>query len=219
MAGETFAYNILNENLLKLSDTSRKSNNVYWISSKYEELNLRLRENPFEYPDLNQGISDIPNDATQLKGKLLIGNIIHLNQLLEKREELLREIKSGFGNNGVDLVSGGPPCQSFSLAGLRKKDCDKNSLPWEFAKFVSKVEPKFVILENVTGILRAFKEAEKSYHAWFEVAKAFAHIGYIPFVLAYQCSSYRRTAKPTQIYNDRYKRRHIPAFDGDVFFS
>ncbi len=45
------------------------------------------------------------------------------------------------------------------------------------------VQPKFVVLENVTGILRAFKEDGVSYHAWFEVAKAFAGKGYIPLCL------------------------------------
>lgn len=183
MAGETFAYNLLGEDLEKLAKQDKKSDQVYWISSQFDDLSRRLRENPFEYPELGSGITDIPDDPNLLKSKLIIGNIIQLNQMLESRPELLKAVKSGFGTNGIDLVSGGPPCQSFSLAGLRKKDCDKNSLPWEFAKFVGMIQPKFVILENVTGILRAFKEDGVSYHAWFEVAKAFAGKGYIPLCL------------------------------------
>jgi DNA (cytosine-5)-methyltransferase 1 len=66
---------------------------------------------------------------------------------------------------------------------MRKKDCDKNSLPWEFATFVDKVRPKFTILENVTGILRAFQEEGEKYYAWIEVSKAFSQIGYIPLCL------------------------------------
>lgn len=183
MAAETFSYNLLDENLDKLAKQDRKSDKVYWISSQFDDLSRRLRENPFEYPELGCGVTDIPDNSSLLKGKLLVGNIIHLNQLLESRPHLLEAVKSGFGDNGVDLVSGGPPCQSFSLAGLRKKDCDKNSLPWEFAKFVSMVQPKLVVLENVSGILRPFKEDGVSYHAWFEVAKVFAGKGYIPLCL------------------------------------
>ncbi len=183
MAGETFAYNLLNEDLSKLAKEGSNSDKAYWISSQFDDLNHRLRENPFEYPELGSGSTDIPDDPCLIQGKLLVGNIIHLNQLLESRPKLLGAIKSGFGNNGIDLISGGPPCQSFSMAGLRKKDCDKNSLPWEFAKFVGMVQPKFVVLENVSGILRAFKEDGISYHAWFEVAKVFATKGYIPLCL------------------------------------
>jgi DNA (cytosine-5)-methyltransferase 1 len=183
MAGETFAYNLLGENLDKLAKQGKKSDKAYWISSKFDDLSHRLRENPFEYPELGSGVTDIPDDPSLLKGKLLIGNIIHLNQLLESSPDLLKVLKGGFGDGGIDLVSGGPPCQSFSMAGLRKKDCDKNSLPWEFAKFVGMIQPKVVVLENVSGILRAFKEGGISYHAWFEVAKVFAGKGYIPLCL------------------------------------
>jgi DNA (cytosine-5)-methyltransferase 1 len=40
------------------------------------------------------------------------------------------------------------------------------------------------MLDNVTGILRAFKDENgKSFHAWYEVAKVFASIGYVPVCL------------------------------------
>ncbi|MBF4334456.1 MULTISPECIES: DNA cytosine methyltransferase [Vibrio] len=183
MAAETFAYNLLGEDLDLFAKQGKNSKKTFWLSSKYLDLTRRLRENPFEYPDLDTGVSDIPDEYQKLQGSLLIGNIIHLNQILEANPQLLNEIKSGFGNGGIDLVSGGPPCQSFSLAGLRKKDCDKNLLPWEFAKFVGMVEPKLVMLENVSGILRPFNEDGIKYYAWFEVAKAFAEQSYIPLCL------------------------------------
>ena len=183
MAGETFTYNFLKENLSELAESKEKHTEAFWLSSKYSDLSQRLRENPFAYPELGEGETDIPENPSDLKGKLVIGNIIHLNQLLERNPQLAKELKDGFGSNGVDLVSGGPPCQSFSLAGLRRKDCDKNTLPWEFANFVEHVQPKFAILENVSGILRAFKEDGVSYHAWFEIAKVFASKGYVPLCL------------------------------------
>jgi len=70
------------------------------------------------------------------------------------------------------------------MAGLRKKDCEKNTLPWEFAKFAQTIQPKLVTLENVTGILRPFKDEQgNSYYAWFELARAFSGIGYVPLCL------------------------------------
>ena len=36
-------------------------------------------------------------------------------------EVLLNKIKKSAGNKKIDVLVGGPPCQSFSLAGVRKK--------------------------------------------------------------------------------------------------
>ena len=55
-------------------------------------------------------------------------------------------------NLNIDLVAGGPPCQGFSLAGRRNPDDLRNQLPWQFLKFVEAVQPKAVIIENVSGM-------------------------------------------------------------------
>lgn len=61
----------------------------------------------------------------------------------------------------IDLVAGGPPCQGFSLAGRRNPDDARNRLPWEFLEFVEAVEPKAVIIENVSGMSQNFKKYGK----------------------------------------------------------
>ncbi|MDO6748049.1 DNA cytosine methyltransferase [Gilvimarinus sp. 1_MG-2023] len=185
MAAETFAYNFFGEDLENYAVVGRVPESVKWLSSKYDTIDIskRLRENPFQFPGIDEGFSDIDSNIESMKGKLVVGSIVELNKLLEKRTSLRMAIRDGYGAGGIDLVSGGPPCQSFSMAGLRKKDCDKNVLPWEFAKFVKMIKPRFAVLENVTGILRAFTEGGVRYHAWFEVAKAFAEIGYVPLCL------------------------------------
>ena len=40
-------------------------------------------------------------------------------------EELLERIQANFGDVGIDVLTGGPPCQSFSLAGERRKNDSK----------------------------------------------------------------------------------------------
>ena len=142
MAAESFAYNILGEDLDALAETNGTRTKTFWLSSKHEELKPRLRENPFEYPEPKNSLNDIPDDISKLEGGLLVGNITHLNKLLESNDDLKAALKNGFGKGEIDLVSGGPPCQSFSLAGLREKNNDKNTLPWEFAKFAEHVQPK-----------------------------------------------------------------------------
>ena len=54
----------------------------------------------------------------------------------------------------VDMVCGGSPCQSFSLAGLRKGLSDeRGNLAFEFVKAIEAISPKWVLYENVPGIL------------------------------------------------------------------
>ena len=183
MSAQTFAYNFLNEDFEKKNILPKRTK---WLSSNYSlrEIPKRMREDPRTYPELNSDLShsDIKN-IDELEGSLVVANIIHLNQYLDKTPDLVKKLSNSFGKGELDFVSGGPPCQSFSMAGMRKRDCDKNSLPWEFAKFVSNVKPKFTILENVTGILRPFQDDGEKYYAWVEVSKAYSQIGYIPLCL------------------------------------
>jgi len=187
MAAETFSFNLLDEDLDQLAKDQLANDDVsptrtLWINSRFDANNLaaRLKENPQNLPKADRGYSDLEANLAALKGKLLVGSIIDLNKYLVKNPKLAKEI----ARLDIDLVSGGPPCQSFSLAGMRQHDNKRNTLPKDFAEFVSHTKPKIALLENVSGILRAFKLADGSKHfAWFEVARAFAHKGYIPVCL------------------------------------
>lgn len=186
MASESFAYNFFSEDFEDLASSKKLPKKTLWLSSQFNNLKQRLRENPFNYPAINstESHSDLPHDGNDLYGKLIVGNIVELNKIIDGNNNLKHIIRSGFGLGGVDLVSGGPPCQSFSMAGMRKKNCEKNTLPWEFATFVNYAKPKVALLENVTGILRPFKDDNgEQFYAWFEVAKVFASIGYVPICL------------------------------------
>lgn len=187
MATETFSYNFFNENLSELSHLGHTPKHTLWLNSKYDqhELEKRLRENPKEPPEESTGFNDLEQSDSELENSILVANIEDLNRYLsdKKTSKLLKRIKSGFGRGGVDLISGGPPCQSFSLAGLRQHDNERNQLPWEFAKFVDHIKPRVVMLENVSGILRAFNINGKKYYAWYEVAKVFSSIGYVPICI------------------------------------
>lgn len=54
-----------------------------------------------------------------------------------------------------DVVVGGPPCQAFSIAGLRNSLQDeRGNLSLEYLKVVDTINPRWVITENVPGWLR-----------------------------------------------------------------
>ncbi len=54
-----------------------------------------------------------------------------------------------------DIIIGGPPCQGFSVAGPAQKDFQdpRNSLFINFAQWISFLEPKAFVMENVKGLL------------------------------------------------------------------
>lgn len=178
MASETYAFNILGIDLTQPNSTPTQS--VKWITSNFstEQIGKRLRESPLSFPNFDQGYSDVHNFESFNK-TLIIGDIRQLNSFLSKNTETKNQLK----NSDIDLVSGGPPCQSFSMAGLRQHDNERNLLPMEFAQFVNLMRPKIALLENVSGILRAFNINGVKHYAWFEVARAFAAINYTPLCL------------------------------------
>ena len=58
-------------------------------------------------------------------------------------------------NGTVELIAGGFPCQSFSIAGNREGFLNqtKGTLFFEVARAVKQIKPRFVFLENVKGLL------------------------------------------------------------------
>ena len=59
-----------------------------------------------------------------------------------------------FGTNRLDLLVGGTPCQSFSIAGLRKGlDDPRGNLALTYVAILDKFRPKWCVWENVPGVL------------------------------------------------------------------
>ena len=177
MAAESYSYNLLGVDIREdgFAKSPISSRRVLWLNSKYgsDDVRQRLDENPYTFDSTPQSRELKESDLT---GKLIVGDIRQLNEYAaQARRPLL--------STAPDMVTGGPPCQSFSMAGLRQFNNHRNRLPWEFAKFVEAHQPKLAILENVSGILRPFMDESQRVYAWIEVAKAFATIGYAPICL------------------------------------
>lgn len=53
----------------------------------------------------------------------------------------------------IDAIFGGPPCQGFSRAGKRMKNDPRNFLFKEYLRLIHEIQPKYVVMENVVGLL------------------------------------------------------------------
>lgn len=77
----------------------------------------------------------------------------------------------------VDIIVGGPPCQSFSLAGKRDKNDPRGTLFMEYLRFVKFFKPKLIIMENVPGML-SMKTATGT-KVIDVIVEEFSKIGYV----------------------------------------
>jgi DNA (cytosine-5)-methyltransferase 1 len=65
-------------------------------------------------------------------------------------------LRLGLKKGELDVLVGGPPCQTFSTAGRRASLQDaRGTLIWDYLRFVEEFEPKVFLMENVRGILSA----------------------------------------------------------------
>lgn len=66
----------------------------------------------------------------------------------------------------VDIVVGGPPCQGFSSANQQRIiDDPRNELYKYYLKAVERIVPKFVVMENVRGMLGVAEQVVEDYRS------------------------------------------------------
>lgn len=116
-------------------------------------------------------------------------NVLHFD--IQRTDELItgyndpvfgvsEGVDSLIGNNSVDLILGGPPCQAYSIAGRVRdengmQDDYRNYLFESYVKMVHHYQPKAFVFENVEGILSA---KPGGIHIVNRIKVAFEEIGY-----------------------------------------
>ena len=68
-------------------------------------------------------------------------------------DTFVADLKEKIGNKTIDVVTGGPSCQSFSLSGRRRKYDKRDNLFEHYLKVIVALRPKYFVMENVKGIL------------------------------------------------------------------
>lgn len=116
------------------------------------------------------------HDAEIYELKQLIDNLGNLENVLNKTNktclihgdinkvsnELISEILlKKFNETTVDVVTGGAPCESFSMAGKRLEDDSRNDLFSNILRIAHAVNSKYVLFENVPGLLTKKRDGKK----------------------------------------------------------
>lgn len=65
----------------------------------------------------------------------------------------LPDLLTALNGKEVDVVTGGPSCQSFSLSGRRKRFDKRDGLFNHYLKVIRALRPKYFVMENVKGLL------------------------------------------------------------------
>jgi DNA (cytosine-5)-methyltransferase 1 len=77
----------------------------------------------------------------------------------------------------IDVLFAGFPCQGFSHAGKKDPNDTRNNLFWEFVRVAKLIKPKWIIGENVSGLLKRKTKDGKTNSADI-IVNAFKKIGY-----------------------------------------
>lgn len=75
---------------------------------------------------------------------------VHTRDIRE--ESVKQELVAAVKDKKVDLIVGGFPCQGFSLSGYRVVADPRNSLYLEMLDIVKRIQPDFIVMENVEGL-------------------------------------------------------------------
>ena len=92
----------------------------------------------------------------------IIDSVIHATIGSSTIDDIFQRVDNLKGNNKVDLIIGGPPCQAYSIVGRSRmgKDVEKdprNELYKYYVQFLERYTPKMFVFENVLGIVTAKK--------------------------------------------------------------
>ncbi|PKP47589.1 MAG: DNA (cytosine-5-)-methyltransferase [Bacteroidetes bacterium HGW-Bacteroidetes-1] len=160
---------ILNQHI----ESYKENNSVNIVKEQ-----LSLYGKPFTFIDLFAGAggfsegflqAEINNKffnfivASDINENCELTHIVRYNHQLGLNAEFLRQditepdflenLLAKIGNKTIDVVCGGPPCQSFSLAGKRRKFDKKDDLFSHYLDVIKRLQPKYFVMENVKGIL------------------------------------------------------------------
>ncbi|WP_088292413.1 DNA cytosine methyltransferase [Bacillus mycoides] len=91
-------------------------------------------------------------------------SVLILGDVREVTDNLIREILlKRFSKESVDVITGGPPCESYSMAGKRQKNDERDHLYKHLSRIAKVVNASILLFENVKGILSKKTENQQTF--------------------------------------------------------
>ena len=109
-------------------------------------------------------------------------------------DTFLSDLKKKVGKKQIDVVTGGPSCQSFSLSGRRRKYDKRDNLFEHYLKVIEEFKPKYFVMENVKGILT--KDKGKFKDEIMSLIRSIMDTKQVPALMGYLEKMLGRTATP-----------------------
>lgn len=108
----------------------------------------------------------------------ILNSVINEKMTEETIKGIFTKVDSLIGDEKVDVIIGGPPCQAYSLVGRAVKEDnmegdERNYLYKLYCRFLKRYQPKMFVFENVPGLLTA----NNGKH-FANLKKYLAHVGY-----------------------------------------
>ena len=75
----------------------------------------------------------------------------------EVKDQFIRTVKKSLKGKNLTVLSGGFPCQGFSMSGNRVVEDPRNSLYKDMLEIIRELQPEFIVAENVKGLRSMLK--------------------------------------------------------------
>jgi DNA (cytosine-5)-methyltransferase 1 len=160
---------------------------------------------------------DIDRDAIQTlrinqeRGHLLSTRIVHA----DLRDVSARDLRPSAAGHAwrPDMLAGGPPCQPFSSAGRMQALKDpRGRLFRDFVRLASELRPRFILFENVAGLVTAKTPDGRVGGVLRRIQHEFEDIGYACRFELLNAADYGAPQRRVRLYMIASRAERIPEF-------
>lgn len=112
-----------------------------------------------------------------------------------------------------DLLVGGPPCQPWSSAGLQKGFTDEQGdLIHHFIRLTAELRPRFVLFENVRGLVTAIGKTGRPGEVLRGIQRAFEDISFATSFATLNSADYGAAQRRVRLFMFASSEYELPAF-------